>query len=145
MERVGTACSTGANFFLKGAKRNIAGIMDHVARNLMSYGLCQYCPGVELLTDTLGQLFENNFIENITFNAWNSTDRTSLNTFCDTTETFLEKLAFNLVNLLKHDFIAQKQSKFLKNAKESLQADVFIVLLDFSQNCGTIIQVIIQS
>lgn len=58
---------------------------------------------------------------------------------------FLKKLEIELPDILKHDFIAEAQSKYLNDLKESLGHGEFQVTLDFSENYTFHVQNAIQA
>ena len=58
---------------------------------------------------------------------------------------FIGKLKNGLISLLKHDFIASKQSSYFSRLKETLKKGEMLVTLDFSQNYAFKIQDSIQS
>jgi len=62
-----------------------------------------------------------------------------------TVETFIKNITAELPDILKHDFIADAQSKYLNEVKESLGHGEFLVTLDFSENYSFHVQNAIQS
>lgn len=63
----------------------------------------------------------------------------------ETIEIFIKNIAAELPEILKHDFIADAQSKYLNEIKESLGQGEFLVTLDFSENYSFYVQNAIQS
>lgn len=63
----------------------------------------------------------------------------------ETVETFIKNITAELPDILKHDFIADAQSKYLNEVKESLGHGEFLVTLDFSENYSFHVQNAIQS
>jgi len=57
----------------------------------------------------------------------------------------LKNLSTDLSILLKHDFIAKSQGKYLEELKDSIGDGEFIVTLDFSENYSFHVQDAIQS
>ena len=106
---------------------------------------CKKCPGVEDLKTTLKNLFEENFIETITYKKWTSTDRSDLETLIDTVDEFVDKFTVGISKLVTYDYIAKSQSKFLEESKQTLGPGEFVVLADFAENFSCLIQDAIQS
>lgn len=59
--------------------------------------------------------------------------------------TFVDYFCDHLKSLVEHDFIASKQSDYLKNLKENLGDDEIIAIMDFSENMSFEIQDAAQS
>ena len=78
--------------------------------------------------------------EKVTFQMWNSTDRTSMSTLVDTLEEFIDTLCNKIDALTNHSFIAKSQSAQLKKIKEGLPADTAIVICNFAENYQYVIQ-----
>ena len=78
--------------------------------------------------------------ENIKFKQWISTDRSQLEGKEEFFDYFLEKLSEMLHYLTKHHFISQKQAKFFKEKKESLQPGEYVLVLDFAENYLFVVQ-----
>ena len=83
--------------------------------------------------------------EEVTFQMWDSTDRTSMSTIVDTLEEFIDILCNKIDALTNHSFIAKSQSAFLKKIKEELPEDTAIVICDFAENYQYVIQDEVQS
>lgn len=58
---------------------------------------------------------------------------------------FIPTFSEQIKMLLAHDFIAKKQSEFLKKSKNELQLGEFVVISDFAENYTFVIQVIFHS
>ena len=89
-----------------------------------------------LLTD----LEELDFMEEITFQQWVTTDMCTLLTFTHTVDEFIEDLADKVSKLTRHHYIAHKQALYLKNLKESLALNECIIHGDFSENYSFVVQ-----
>lgn len=76
--------------FLKTYKTMLSSMVCDTKTLSCFLGCCKSCPGVSPLIEKLDRLFENNCITKISYNSWTSTDRTSLDTFCNTTEKYLK-------------------------------------------------------
>lgn len=104
---------------------------------------CTNCPGIKKLKDKLMDCFNNDEIyENaeIKFNQWISTDRCQLETLTKTTEDFIAYFLEKLKALIPHNFLSQQQSSFIKDLKNNLAVNEFLVSLDFAENYSFIIQ-----
>ena len=76
---------------------------------------CPYCPGIATLKEKLKKLMDENLVDNIIYKQWVSTDRSTLETFSDSADDFVESLCEKLEALLPHSFIAKQQSHFKLN------------------------------
>lgn len=56
-------------------------------------------------------------------------------------DDFISAFGEQIRELIPHDFIAKKQSEYLKMCKEQLQPGEFVVVSDFSENYTFVIQV----
>jgi len=97
------------------------------------------------IAEELEKLFDKNCIEQITYKSWTLTDRSLLETHVDPSDEFLQKFIDYLKRLLKHNFIAKSQSKFLSDCKAFCESGVFIVLCDFAENYSFVVQDAVQS
>lgn len=104
------------------------------------FSQCDNCPGTNVIRQELENTFKRNNIDNITFNQWVSTDRTTLETITRTANDFIDFLMDMLQKLLRHSFIAKQQGEFLKKLKENVPIGHFIVLGDFSENYSFVLQ-----
>lgn len=71
--------------------------------------------------------------------------RCSLETVVKQVPDFIEHFAFKLNELKAHHFISDRQSKFLKESKEKLANNEFIVISDFAENYTFVVQDEIQA
>ncbi|KAE8740407.1 hypothetical protein FOCC_FOCC014086 [Frankliniella occidentalis] len=106
---------------------------------------CSKCPGLNPLIKKLSDMFEENMIENVTYQQWTTVDRCSLETITQSSDVFIDTFSNQLKVLLPHHFIAKTQSKYLKQLKETLKEGEVVVILDFAQNYLCLIQDAIQS
>ena len=79
-------------------------------------------------------------MDEISYKAWVSVDRTNLETVVRQTDSFVDHIVECLVSLKRHDFIAKQQSAFLKNKKQQLVDGEVIVLGDFAENHSFVVQ-----
>lgn len=56
-------------------------------------------------------------------------------------EDFISAFSEQIRDLIPHDFIAKKQSAYLKLCKEQLQQGEYVVVSDFAENYTFVIQV----
>jgi len=114
-------------------------VCDVQSKDCMLHG-CPSCPGVSVIEDYLTNFYETNHIENLTYQQWVSTDKTSVTLHTATAEEFAQGLAAAVNKLKRHSYIAKAQSYHLKQHKENLKPNEAIVLLDFSENYSFVIQ-----
>lgn len=103
---------------------------------------CESCPGKEALNRYLLELLSDEYDEddNINFQQWVSTDRTTLVTQQLSMADFIELLTNKLDNLTVHHYIAKHQSGYLTELKEKIPETECIVILDFAENYSFIVQ-----
>ena len=104
------------------------------------FGECDYCPGIEKLSESLLILLEENLIDNITYKQWTAVDRSTLETMTKPSDEFVETLCEKLEALQSHSFIATQQSKFYEECKASLKPGEVVVSADFSENYAFVLQ-----
>jgi hypothetical protein len=105
---------------------------------------CPNCPGIVSLKKFLdAQLIDND--EEVSFNQWQKTDRTTLIYQTTTMEEYKLMLSEPINKLTAHSYIAKCQARYLKQQKENLAKDCCIVLGDFAENFTFVIQDEIQS
>ena len=51
---------------------------------------CPLCPGIATLKEKLKKLMDENLVDNIIYKQWVSTDRSTLETFSDSADDFVE-------------------------------------------------------
>lgn len=110
---------------------------------------CEKCPdayGDNGIQQQIYMAIFNENIENVTYKQWmNSTMGWRLETVTRPAHEFVDDFCEQMIKLNRHDFIASKQSEYLKNAKDKLKDDEVIALLDFSENLSFEVQFQIQS
>lgn len=106
---------------------------------------CTECPGTPNLLWRLEKYMENCMIDNVEFKQWTSTDRSTLETKTQPVNEFLETFVCSLPKVMHHDFIAKQQSMFYQQARDSLEPGTFLVVADFAENYGFVVQDAIQS
>ncbi len=104
---------------------------------------CEKCQSLEGFKEKLLEIFSD--VEEIEYKQWQSTDRSTLQSFTDNTEEFVEKFCEKLDQLRRHDFIAKKQSQFCSEKKDKLEDGEFLVVCDFAENYSFVMQDAAQS
>ena len=114
-------------------------VCNSASRECMLGG-CPNCPGVVKLEDFLYSHFEHEEIDEVTYNQWITTDRTTIATQTSTTSEFVKLFAEKFNKLKRHSFVAKAQALQLKQHKENLQPHEALILLDFAENYSFVIQ-----
>jgi ABC-type uncharacterized transport system ATPase subunit len=95
-------------------------------------------PGTENRIRNIGQRFEGNNVDNITYIQWVTTDSSTLETTVQSCSDFFETFAEKLNILLRYSFVAQEQSCFHKDLKLKLKTGEIAVICGFSENYSII-------
>ena len=116
----------------------MAKLVCSVGNKLRMVHQCPNCLGVlNLLSFLHEQIYDNGIIDQeITFQQWESTDRTTLVCMVMDVADFLQFLAHKMDQLTSYSFIAKCQVKHLSTLKENLHLypTSCIVLADFAEN-----------
>ncbi len=72
------------------------------------FGKCDYCLGIEKLSESLITLLDENLIDNITYKQWTAVDRSTLETMTKPSDEFVETLCEKLEALRSHSFSFMK-------------------------------------
>ena len=121
-------------------KHLLAALTCNPAMPECSLGKCVHCPSVDQLKGKLIAAFDELSVDEISYKAWVSVDRTNLETVVRQTDSFVDLLLESLVSLKRHDFIAKQQSAFLRNKKQQLVDGEVIVSGDFAENYSFVVQ-----
>lgn len=105
---------------------------------------CPNCPGLDALKEKILDLLSESFVEEVSFNQWTSTDRSTLETITMESSEFVETLIGQLKQLLPHHYVAKEQSKYLSTLKENLKDGEVLIVSDFSENYSFIVQDSVQ-
>ena len=107
---------------------------------------CPNCPGKIKLLDFLYQSFSDNTDDEITFQQWVSTDRTTIINMVLDIADFFDFLADKIDHLTSHSYISKCQSRYLQHLKENLalSPSTAIVIADFAENYTMVIQDAVQ-
>lgn len=106
---------------------------------------CEKCPGKVALTDLLWEQLSTADEDNISFQQWQSTDRSTLVAHTSSVQDYISYVVQAIDQLTAHSFIAKCQSTYLKECKEHLDNNTCIILMDFAENYQYVIQDEIQS
>ena len=115
------------------------------AQPICFFGDCNYCGDTSFLKTFLEETFESLDVDEITYKAWVTVDRTSLETITKSTEDFIVTLIENLQQLKRHGFIARMQAAYYRDAKEELKLGEVLVVCDFAENYSFVLQDAAQS
>ena len=96
-------------------------------------GECCTCPDVQTFKEEFIELMEKYEIDEVVFKQWVSTDRSTLETHCLTSEEFADLFCEQLEILRPHSFLAKEQAAFFVWKK-------ITVIADFSENYSFVIQ-----
>ncbi|KAK3918036.1 Dysferlin [Frankliniella fusca] len=124
----------------------IASLVCNTESRTCMLRLCDNCPPnsevlrrlCRLVTEALGiteDEDESEFLnEKVVYHQWKSTDRSELADMVATRSDLIETVMRKLVNLIPHDFIAQKQSQYVREFKEDMPSSELKILMDFAMN-----------
>lgn len=105
---------------------------------------CSFCGKVPKTKMAIMEVFEGLGVDEVSYKAWMSVERTALETLTKTTEDFVDTLVENLLKLHRHDFIAKQQASFLADTKANLKEGEVVVLGDFAEDYTFVIQDAVQ-
>lgn len=103
---------------------------------------CLNCPKDDhysLISYTI-EFFRKNGIEHISFKRWRFTDRRDTCIIQQSLEDFAIYYADQLYDFIKHEFISETQTNFVKEKKEKMTKEELIVEMDFAANFTHIAQ-----
>ena len=83
---------------------------------------------------------DDNYIDNIQYKQWVSVDRSTLETIIKSADDFVDSFCDQIRLLIPHSFVAKQQSLFQTDAMSSLLPGQFLVIGDFSENYGFVLQ-----
>lgn len=105
---------------------------------------CVKCRDTSYISGLFKDKFEEQGIEEIEYKQWKSTGRCTIKTTSRPVDEFREMLCKSLSKLAWHDYVAQNQSRFIKEVKADLKEGDALVIMDFSENYAFIVQDAIQ-
>ena len=84
------------------------------------FGKCIECSTATKLINESEKIFEENFIDEITYRQWTNVDRSTLQLMISPVDEFLEKLKTDLEKLLLHSYLVKKQNAFMNKQKKRI-------------------------
>ena len=106
---------------------------------------CNKCLGTDSLREYLETLLDGHEDVHVTFQQWQTTDRSMMVTQTLNVDEFIELLVGAIDNLTSHSYIAECQTNYLKRRKEELPDNCALVLGDFAEKYTFVVQDEIQS
>lgn len=107
---------------------------------------CSKCPGIGHLINQIQSRLEEEDIDRLKYKQWVTVGgKTSLEDLSKESDDFLEKFREQIEDLIPHNYIAQRQSQYLKWRQEYLMQKEILLIYDFSENYTCIIQDAVQS
>ena len=124
-------------------------MIDMVVRS-REYRTCmvhrfEKCPGTEPLRSYLQTMLDEEVNDEISFQQWQSIDRTKLVTQSMSVNEYIDLLIETIDALTPHSYIPKCQAKYLKSRKEDLPEDSLIFLGDFAENYTFVVKDEVQS
>ena len=108
-------------------------------------GQCHKCPGKELLTTYLYEIFGEYEDFEIHYKQWQTTDCATLLSLTADVPTFVELLVSCFEKLQAHSFITKFQSQYLNQLKQNMDQSNIIILGNFAEYYAFVVQDEIQS
>ena len=105
---------------------------------------CPNCPGKDNLIEYFYQITSDNTEDEIDFQKWESTNRTTIVNKVMEKFEFVEFLAKKIDLLTAHLYIAKSQARYLSVLKENLLSSTCRVLADFAKKFFMVIQDAVQ-
>lgn len=96
-------------------------------------GTCCNCLGLTKFRRTIENIFNDNFVDEITYKQWTQVDRCSLETIVKLTDDFVDYLVESISKFLQHDIIARQQAEFFQASEKNLEIGQVLVVADFSE------------
>lgn len=103
-------------------------------------GLCKECPGIKPLEELLISSLNDNDVDQVKYKRWVGKPRANLETTELDSPEFVAEFCAKLQILLPHAFLTRKQANFVKNLRESLKKDEFLIICDFAENYAFLVQ-----
>ena len=113
-------------------------VCSHDSKECMVHR-CDKCPGTEPLKSYLENAYTD-FDEEVSFQQWQSTDRSDLVTVVMQAHEFIDFLVEKIDTLTSHSCIAKCQSKYLQRRKVEIEPDTVIAIGDFTENYTFVVQ-----
>ena len=103
-------------------------------------GQCEFCGDTQQLKAKILEVFESLNIDEVTYKAWVTVNRTSLETTCKSVEDFATALCESLPQLQRHAFIARSQAAYMKTIKDGAMEGKVLIVGDFAENYSFVLQ-----
>ena len=101
---------------------------------------CKKCPDSGELREKLQVLLDEEMVDSVTFNQWESADRCNIFTKSSPTEDFIDDFTDKVEALVTLHFIFKEQVSFLNQLKQDLELNEMIVVGDFAENYSFVVQ-----
>ena len=101
---------------------------------------CKECPGEQGVVEFVQALPSMEDKDELRYKKWVSVDRCTLQEVVESADDFLASFSSAIVKLLRHHFVAQKQSEAFKLAKENLHSGEGVLVGDFAENHSFLVQ-----
>ncbi|KAJ8672245.1 hypothetical protein QAD02_003504 [Eretmocerus hayati] len=111
-----------------------ASIMCSPSTNECYFRECLCSPDIQSIVDEMNHLLQRESIAEITFKQWTNVDRSTLETLTQKLPQVMEAVLGSLPDLLKHDFLAKEQSRYVKKRKKLLAFGEVLAGGDFAEN-----------
>jgi len=83
---------------------------------------------------------DEEMVEEITYNQWESTGRGNIVTKTSSSEEFIDELLSQLDSLVTHHLVFVSQAKYFNDLKGDLKEGEVIIVADFSENYAFVVQ-----
>ncbi|KAE8741809.1 hypothetical protein FOCC_FOCC012671 [Frankliniella occidentalis] len=105
------------------------------------FGSCPNSPGLDSMREILEVYLNAEMMEDVTHSAWikSADNRCKLETVVKENSEFIDELLKGLKDLIHHDFLADKQRKYLQETMTNLKEGEAVVLMDFAENYSMLI------
>ena len=87
--------------------------------NSCQLGECRSCPGITKIKENLLQFFDEEDLNEVTFDSWQQTDRCTFLTLIMNADDYVNELCEGLVKLRTHNFLTKEQTSFFKSLETS--------------------------
>ena len=102
------------------------------------------CPGKDNLIEYLYQIISDNTEDEIDFQQWESSDRTTIVNMVMEKFEFIKFLAKKIDLLTAHSYITKSQATYLSALKENLLSSTCLVLAYYAENYSMVVQDAVQ-
>lgn len=103
------------------------------------FNTCKECKGTQVLKNELREIFDENDTDEIQYQQWRNTDRSTLVTEIISTDEFIDSLCDKVLKLKTHHFVFKQQSAYFNWKKNNLLDEEVLLQCDFSENYAFIV------